>query len=149
MKLPTAAFILGLTVSCTCSGDNDNAWEGWKQEYGKSYATAEEDTHRKLVFESNSDLIRRHNEAADIGLHGHYLGVNQFADLLPHEMPTSYRPPPPASSEDAPTFLPPIGFEAPDRVDWREKGAVTPVKNQKDCGSCWAFSTVSVLASIT
>jgi cathepsin L len=90
----------------------------------------------------NYNYIEAHNRAADHGLHSYRLGVNQFTDLTNDEFRLRMNGLKPELHKQSNVVY--VGVkDLPDTVDWRTKGVVTPVKNQAQCGSCWAFSAVA------
>jgi len=100
---------------------------------------------RKAIFLSNIAKIEEHNKKYVIGQESFSLGVNKFTDLLQSEFQSlnGYRPSDKNQAEAI--FVADEGVELPDNVDWRTKNMVTKVKNQEQCGSCWAFSTTGSL----
>lgn len=74
------------------------------------------------------------------------LGINAFADLTGREFKATHLGLVARNSDGDAAKLPfPNYSEAPDAIDWVQKGAVTPIKDQGKCGSCWAFSSTGAL----
>ncbi|GFP84596.1 cysteine proteinase rd21a [Phtheirospermum japonicum] len=125
-------------------------YESWLVKHGKAYNALGEKERRFEIFKDNLRFIDEHNSVD----RPYKVGLNRFADLTNEEYRSRFasgrleRRAGLTSRRASDRYAVKAGEKLPGSVDWREKGAIAPVKDQGQCGSCWAFSTVAAVEGV-
>ncbi|ERL86466.1 cathepsin L [Dendroctonus ponderosae] len=153
--MKTLVLLVTIAVACQAVSFSElvqEQWNSFKVQHKKQYESETEERFRMKIFMDNSHKVAKHNKLFEQGLYPYKLAMNKYGDLLHHEFvgllngfnrTKTYLKR--GELQDSITFIEPAHVDIPDTVDWRQEGAVTPVKDQGHCGSCWSFSATGAL----
>ncbi|XP_027918093.1 ervatamin-B-like [Vigna unguiculata] len=149
--LPSAYSIHGRDKLDKFSSEEEvlQLFQVWQKEHGREYSNPEEKAKRFHIFQRNLRYINEMN-AKRKSLTQHRLGLNKFADMSPEEFAETYlkQIEMPSNMESRKVQDDDDCQNLPESVDWREKGAVTEVRDQGECQSHWAFSVTGAIEGI-
>jgi cathepsin L len=128
-------------------------FHAFKLRHGKKYDDETEERFRFKIFAENRHKIAIHNQKYEKGEVSYRLSENKYTDLLHHEFINTMNGFNRSNALlkgterkfEGATFIEPANVVIPTSVDWRELGAVTPIKDQGHCGSCRSFSSTGAL----
>jgi cathepsin L len=127
-------------------GDEWKQFTNFQERFSKRYENIQELETRFQIFRTNLRNIILHNLDQTQNF---TMGINQFTDLTPQEFKDQFvgglRTE--VGSYGCKSFSS-SASGAPSSIDWRQKGVVNPVRDQGQCGSCWAFATTANAESV-
>ncbi|CAD7967482.1 unnamed protein product [Amoebophrya sp. A25] len=141
--LASSVLVASALASAPADLSAGNPWqlfEEFKEKYSLHFGSQEEDAKRFRIFEQNLGKAQSLNKKSKGKAH---FGITKFSHLSPSEFRTRHTGFKPAPGRKRPAKK--IFKKRSGSIDWREISLVTPVKDQGQCGSCWAFSATEAL----
>lgn len=147
--------VIVLVLLCCCintlncfilSNDSEFVdWEIYKTQYGKSYESESLEVAKFKVWRMNKEMVVGHNRRYYDGEVPYRMALNQFSDLDDAEFNKLYAGLVEEEVPDEERVDVDVNGPVEDAIDWVERGAVTDVKNQGHCGSCYSFSVTGAI----
>mmetsp|Transcript_9465 Transcript_9465/g.9190 ORF Transcript_9465/g.9190 Transcript_9465/m.9190 type:complete len:351 (-) Transcript_9465:48-1100(-) len=119
-------------------------YEAFLQKYKGKTFEVNHDMDRFMTFKANVERIIAHNSNPERTFD---MGINHLSDLTQKERLAYYNLMDPQNCSATASKRRVYNDEAPDYFNWVDQDVVSPVKDQKSCGSCWTFSTTGAIES--